>query len=54
MITTIRSKMIGSHITKEMRDQLQDIAANQKVSLSRLVYEILKEWLEKNESPSHK
>ena len=48
MITTERSKLIGSHVTKEVRDALREEATRLKVSVSRLVYEILREWVEKH------
>ncbi len=45
MITTLRNRPIGCHVTREVRIALKEEAKRRKTSMSRLMYEILHDWL---------
>lgn len=41
MITTTRDQYVAGHVTQEVKDRLAQQAKQQRVSRSRLIYEIL-------------
>lgn len=50
MITGPRRFLIGGHVTKEVKQKLQDEARKQNVSVSQLLYQLLKQTLKVKEA----
>jgi len=40
-----KTKSIGFRVTKEEKEQIQDLAAEQNISVSELLYDIVMNWV---------